>query len=288
MGTKQILRKFLSFPARIWRDKLVFISMLCPLPEHPQCPKPIRKKDTCLILANGPSAKSILQELIAKREQFDLYTMNYAQQSDVFFQLQPVMHILADPNFFESNVHPNIKDARNKLAEVLQNTTHGLQIAVPLKYFKLAQNIYDSSSVVLTSFPDRSVSTQKVWNKQLVQKGYYSFGAQSVPSAALYMALMAGYKKILLAGVDADWLKSMSVDQHNKVYWFDKHYYDDSAKKCYSNSSYSQEISSIFGYFSELQEIYNYANSINVKIINLNPQSMVDIFPKQTLDQIVL
>ena len=288
MGIRKLLRKLLSFLVRIWKNKLFFTSMVCTLPEHPKCPKPTRKKDTCLVLANGPSAKNILQEIFSKREQFDLYTMNYAQKSNFFSQLQPVMHILADPNFFESNVHQNVKDARNKLAESLQKTTYGLQVAVPHQYLASAQNIYGSTSIVLTSFPTHSIPAHKNWDKQLIQKGYCSFGAQSVPSAALYMALMAGYKKILLAGVDADWLRTMSVDQHNKVYWLDKHHYDDKAVKCYSNTSYTKEILSVAKYFSELQTIYNYAIAINVEIINLNQQSMVDIFPKQSLAKVDL
>lgn len=289
MKIKSLLRKSLSYsPLDLWQNKLFLFSLLCPLPKHPQCPQPLRSKDYCLILANGPSANDILPEILRRRDEFDLYTMNFAQQNKLFFQLKSKMHILADPAFFASTVSASIMEKRRCLAAAFRKIDWTLQLAVPHQFVSAAKDMYAAPSVSFMGFPTRSTSLGAKYQKQIIQKGYYSFGAQSVASSALYMALMAGYKKILLAGVDADWLKSMNVDQHNKVYWLDRHHYAEKAEKCYSDLSYSQEILCVARYFSELQAIHEYANAINTEIINLYQESTVDIFPKQALAQIVL
>lgn len=289
MKIKSLLRKSLSYsPLALWHNKLFLFSLLCPLPKHPQCPQPLRSKDCCLILANGPSANDILPEILRRRGEFDLYTMNFAQKSEFFFQLKSKMHILADPAFFKSTVSARVEENRKCLAAAFRKIDWALQLAVPRQYLSAAKDMYAAPSVSLMGFPTRSTSLCAKYQKRIIQKGYYSFGAQSVASSALYMALMAGYKKILLAGVDADWLKTMSVDQHNKVYWFDNHHYADNPEKCYSGLSYSQEILCVARYFSELQAIHAYADTIHAEIINLYQESMVDIFPKQVFAQIVL
>lgn len=289
MKIKSLLRKSLSYsPLDLWQNKLFLFSLLCPLPKHPKCPKPLRSKNCCLILANGPSANDILPEILRRRDEFDLYTMNFAQQNELFFQLKSRIHILADPAFFASTVSASIKEKRRCLAAAFHKIDWALQLAVPYQYLPAAKDMYAAPSVSLIGFPTRSTSFGAKYQKQIIQKGYYSFGAQSVASSALYMALMAGYKKILLAGADADWLKFTNVDENNAVYRLDKHYYDGQGTINYLNSSYLQGLLTAARYFSELQTMYEFAKRDHTEIINLSQHSMIDIFPKKRFRDITL
>lgn len=289
MTVKNVLRAILSYsPLELWKNKLILSSLIFPLPPHPKCPKPLRSKDCCLILANGPSANDILPEILRRRDEFDLYTMNFAQQNELFFQLKSRMHILADPLFFASRVPANTEEKRRCLAAAFHKIDWALQLAVPYQYLPAAKDMYSAPSVSLIGFPTRSTSFGVKYQKQIIQKGYYSFGAQSVASSALYMALMAGYKKILLAGADADWLKFTNVDENNAVYRLDKHYYDGQGTINYLNSSYLQGLLTAAKYFSELQAMYEFANKDHTEIINLSQHSMIDIFPKKRFSDVVL
>lgn len=137
-------------------------------------------------------------------------------------------------------------------------------------------------------FPTRSISFGAKYQKQIIQKGYYSFGAESVVISALYMALMAGYETILLAGIDADWIKHTNVDNSNRVYRVYKHSYDPKGVMQYLDISYTQALLSAARYFAQLQAIYEFASIVNTTIINVSQNSMVDIFPKKIFSDIAL
>ena len=289
MKIKSLLRKSLSYsPLALWHNKLFLFSLLCPLPKHPQCPQPLRSKDCCLILANGPSANDILPEILRSRDEFDLYTMNFAQKSEFFFQLKSKMHILADPAFFKSTVSVSIEEKRKCLAAAFRKIDWSLQLAVPRQYLSAAKDMYAAPSVSLMGFPTRSISFGAKYQKQIIQKGYYSFGAESVVISALYMALMAGYETILLAGIDADWIKHTNVDNSNRVYRVYKHSYDPKGVMQYLDISYTQALLSAARYFAQLQAIYEFASIVNTTIINVSQNSMVDIFPKKIFSDIAL
>lgn len=289
MGIKKFLKKILSFsPLTLWQNKLFFYSVFFPLPKHPHCPQPRRNKDYCLILANGPSVKDILPQILRRRDQFDLYTVNFITEDNIFFQLKSTMHILADQNFFEPTASPELEKKRRRLKEAFHKVDWPLQLAIPSPYLSLAEQSYAAQHISFLGFPARSLNFGKKYQKQVIEKGYYSFGFQNVVTAALYMAIMAGYKKILLAGVDADWMKSIQVDKNNRVYILDTHFYTDKPEKNYFNVPYRYILKSLINYFSELETIDYFANANNIKIINLNPNSCVDIFPKQEITDIVL
>ena len=288
MNIKNISNKVLYYPLHVWNKKLFYIAPFFSLPKHPCFIQPVRKNDICLVLANGPSAKEILPDIVRRNSEYDIYTMNFSNESDFFFQLKPRIHVLADPNFFEPDVDQKIREKRNDLALTLRKVNWNLQLAVPRKYLLQAKNIYGSPSISIVNFPCRPISVYKDYYDQLISKGYYDFGAQSVPVPAIYMALMAGYKKILLAGMDADWLLSTRVNEYNQVYFDDRHYYNNGTNIRFSGISYKNELEATLTYFSQLEMLKNYTHAKNIAIINLSQQSIIDLFPKKNFVDIEL
>ena len=105
---------------------------------------------------------------------------------------------------------------------------------------------------------------------------------QTSAQLAIYLAIYLGCKEIYLLGVDHDWILH---------YGESRHFYDEK-QSVLSKSGYN-EWSSDFGTqiksYANLWKVYGniaeYANLHDIKIINATPGSLLDIFPKTTLEK---
>ena len=105
--------------------------------------------------------------------------------------------------------------------------------------------------------------------------------------AGIFLGINLRYKNLFLFGVDHDLVNDLTVDRYNNVRLLIRHFFSkssesvvwyDSAGIKYTMSRALEDILIMFRGYEELQK---YAVKKRSNIINMNPNSFVDAFPKQ-------
>jgi hypothetical protein len=104
---------------------------------------------------------------------------------------------------------------------------------------------------------------------------------KTVVHIAIYLAMYLGIKKIYLLGVDHDMIHS---------YGQSRHFYNEKQHKMVErgyNEWFYDDIGHLFDAYATLwgcyRSIKHYADAVGCEIVNLNPDSILDIFPKSNL-----
>lgn len=244
---------------------------------------PQKSNDECLIIANGPSVNQNLSNILAYRHKIDVFTVNYA--TSMLQNIPSKVHVLADPRFFGADSHiKEIEKNVDSFYETLNALNTIFSLAVPHQYYHIARERIFNNNIHLLSYPtDRwpSYADKGALLKLkhlLLQKGIVGFGAQTVPIAALYLALMMGYKKIWIVGLDLSF--KIYVDCHCRCYFDYEHFYDSQKPQIVSETPLYDQYTSLSNAYSELNEVKKYSTQNSIQIINISLDSMVDVFPK--------
>jgi hypothetical protein len=223
--------------------------------------------DRCFILATGPSIKK--ENLKVLTNEFTLSVSNFFVHDD-YPELKSKFHIFAP---FHSPITTNqarewLKDAKLK---------SGINTI-----FVLSSDDKDVADDVLVGF----------------KKIYYLKGGgfpvdfsislppiQTVVHISIYLAIYLGIKNIYLLGTDHSWVLHYGVS---------KHFYEEN-QHALVRENYSEWIDSDIGeefhnnarLWDIYREIRDYSKKNGFTIVNLSKGSLLDIFPKSSLDSVV-
>ena len=240
---------------------------------------PERRHDRCLIVAGGPSVNEVYDEMLEYRKYLDVVTVNMNILKEALLTLNPMMHICIDPCF-------NNPEAKNweiclKVYEKLNSFSTKCYLCVTHDMYKGIKERITNENIEIISLSIYTYSGSEKIGKRLLPKGLVSFGGQNVVVAALYMALMMGYEKIFLAGLDMD--EEYSVDENCTIYRNYKHFYD-KTRTAHQDYLLDFHLAPLARMYEELSRAQQYAKRKGVEIINLSRQSSVDIFCKGELN----
>ena len=101
--------------------------------------------------------------------------------------------------------------------------------------------------------------------------------------ASLCCMIAVGYERIYLLGADSDWHKSLSTDSQNRVFVQNEHFYEDAQSVLYMPYTFAfimQCMTEAFRAYQELGEIFSH-------ITNCSSNSMIDAFPRASLDSVL-
>ncbi|NDV96118.1 hypothetical protein D0T84_14525 [Dysgonomonas sp. 521] len=253
---------------------------------------PIKKEslDTIAVLANGPSLKDVIPNILINEEfkNVDFVVLNFFAFDDIFFKIKPKYYCLADPMFFHEN--HRIKDVR-KLFSILENKVNwNLSIFIPSPFY--------NKFVSFSQLKNTNINIIKVNN--LVYRGFpslrnffYKKGA-AIPSIntvlilALYVSIQMGSKSIRLYGADHDLFKHVSVNDNNQLCSIDSHFYDEKLtplKPLRRNRDdkiwkISDFLESMYLMFKSHDQLASFAIYSNIKIINCTKGSMIDSYER--------
>ena len=286
---RTVLKTFYHFI----KDFVHFILFVLRLLYQGKLNNPIKKveKGTITLLANGPSLKNIVP-LLTTDECFkhtDFIVLNYFPNEKVFWKLKPKYYCLADPMFF--GVSHKEKEVKN-LFKNLNNIDWNISLFIP-KYFGKERflnfsqmnnpniEIVEINSIPYNGFPQL--------RNYLYKKGFTMPQIGTVAHLAIYASLNLGYKEIKLYGVEHTFLDSLCVNEQNQLCNKDKHFYDnedvklkpilknDSINEIWKISDYLYGISLMFKGHDLLSD---YANYLDVRIINCTKDSMIDSYER--------
>lgn len=233
------------------------------------------------ILANGPSLKSVD---LSRLEGSDFCTVNFSPLSDLFFTVRPCCHVLIDTKFFTV--------PQDALIERMNAVDWDLDLFVPYRDRKPAEERYGKNPhVKVVPVHCVGIPDTIAWKKtayRLFRKGWAMPIPQNVLVAAIYCMVNAGYRQIELFGADHTWISQMAVDDRNRLFLKDEHFYDKQAVSgrpilCEdgSPSTLSFELrlqANAFGAYEMLQGYAGYLG--DVSIINRTQGSFIDAFPR--------
>ncbi len=240
-----------------------------------------------VVLGNGPS----LNDTIANHSDFlderMKMAVNFAANTPVFFQLRPEYYVLADPHFFSLGVNGNV-DALWKVFR--ERVDWKMTLFVPVKFAALAERMLGSGSrVAVERYNTTPVEGFEGFCHTVYRSGLGMPRPRNVLIPSIMLALAAGFKTVYVAGADHSWMKTLSVDNENRVMSVQPHFYkDDNTETQRVNTEYMryplhQIVYSFYVAFKSYHVIRRYADRIGASVVNVTPGSFIDAFPRKML-----
>ncbi|HLP51894.1 MAG TPA: hypothetical protein VK154_13490 [Chitinophagales bacterium] len=114
-----------------------------------------------------------------------------------------------------------------------------------------------------------------------------AYTGQSVSVMAICHAIFMGAKEIYLLGLDHDWILTVLENRQD-------HFYNDSDSEVYKNQEKESKFSLLDDYlysyvllFEQYKAIEKFAKAEGIKIINLTPGGLLDIFERGKLEDVL-
>lgn len=168
-----------------------------------------------VILGNGPSLSDDLPRLIARREYEakDFMAVNFFAEDDRFEVVRPGYYVLSDPMFFRDS------ECRDRVAALYR--TLDSKVTWPMTLYVQFYNPekFDyRAAAAQPPYPHRSLpyaGLPRFWQRRLLafppRPGQRQF--RTVVQVGEYVALLLGYRRIELYGVDHTLLDVLCVDR---------------------------------------------------------------------------
>ena len=240
------------------------------------------------ILGNGPSLAKELPALVAKRDEYDFMAVNFFAEDERFVELKPAYYILSDPMFFRATAMQQRVDALYRLLaeRVSWPMTLYVQYYNPEKFDYRAALPNDNIRIVpFHTTLYEGFSSVRHW---LFKRGLGSANYGTVVQVGEYVALLLGYRRLELYGVDHTLFDGLVVDEQNRLCRRDSHYYDTAPvepkpimKKVpaepYTVAEYLAETAQLFRGHEILRD---YAASLGAEIVNCTKCSLIDSYKR--------
>lgn len=227
---------------------------------------------TAIIVANGPSARNLNWEEVARARENDdcfLFLVNHSLNDPEVRSRGADFLVLSDPGS-----HPSSQNIRTLELWGNIRMMPNLRLITPVSWHLKIGDVFCKSSECL-HFSDLSLETLTTSTNPLKARGYPSLTAYKALAFADYL----GFDQIYIIGMDNSMFRTLEVNVMNSLIQNSNHF-----TKNYVSSTDVTEIypNGIADYFSELSEMFlSLRRSFaKMKVINLGFDSEVDAFPK--------
>ncbi|MEX1002983.1 MAG: hypothetical protein WDZ35_12770 [Crocinitomicaceae bacterium] len=254
-----------------------------------------KNKEEVIILANGPSLKTELEDpgFIKKIKQLDTLCVNHFSSSDYFKVIKPNYYVIAAPELWQKETTEAYQQARLKLfhemaSEVDWNMT--LMLPFQAKKVRFWQEILrENKNIQLLYYNITALEGFEGITHYLYRKKLGMPRIHNVLGPSIMNMIWLNYQKIYLVGVDHSWIPLISVTEENVALVGQPHFYDKNVKPEIMNKSSagSRKLHEILhkfyltfkGYFI----IKRFSEKRKVQIINLTKNSYIDSFKREDI-----
>lgn len=246
-----------------------------------------RKRDgTVVILGNGPSLRKTLDEEKDRLTGRDLMTVNFAANTEEFFQLRPGLYLLSDPHFLDME-DGNVK----RLWANISKADWPLTLYLPRAFGRCLKALSEAlpANITVRWFNMTPGEGFDFVCHPLFVAGLAMPRPRNVLIPAIMECIRAGYSQIYIVGADHTWPHTLYVDDDNRVVSVQPHYYEDNRDEIarvgtvYANTRLYQVLESMYVAFRSYIEIERYARKRGVRIYNATPGSLIDAFERRSL-----
>ena len=252
--------------------------------------KRIRKnQNRCIVLGNGPSLNEFLRINKEKLAQYDKMAVNFMALSEEYVKIKPNSYVLCDPVFwFDTPLKHMIEKVNLFYQKIVDDTTWPLDIYMTynVKKIKKVQELLSKNTNIRICYYNKTRFDGVDGISHFIYKKQWGVPrTQNVIVAALMLAIYGKYEKIFLAGAENDWIKRIWVDKDNNHRTDDQHFYKENKDVAVRISSVKLHnvFLSFFYAFRSYVQVAKYADSVGIKIYNLNELSFIDAFEKKNL-----
>lgn len=243
----------------------------------------IRRDAPLYILGNGPSLRDNIENDLYLLRHNDTLAVNFAANAPEFALIQPNFYVLADPHFFQRPDDPNVA----KLLASLNAVTWPMTLFIPVKAC-LAPGTICNNNITLRRF-NFIAAEGFPWFENLAFSHRRAMPRpRNVLIPSIMIGLWLGYTEIRLLGADHSWLKTISVDDNNRVVSIQPHFYKEDSREqqrirtAYLSLPLHQVLESFHIAFRSYHRIRSFADRQGVHILNCTPDSFIDAFDRAT------
>lgn len=235
-----------------------------------------------IILANGPSLNQTIAESLPSLQANPTLAVNFAANAPEFRTLRPRYYVLIDPHFFSATDDPNVTRLWDNLAHVDWPMT----LIVPARRRRL---IPASVNIDTLTVNDIAVEGFLPLENAAFARGWGMPRPRNVLIPSIMAAIAMGFKEIYLTGADHSWMKTISVDDNNRVVSIQPHFYKDNDKELarvrtdYLHRPLHTILDSFRIAFASYHTIARFAATRGIRIVNSTPGSYIDAFPRAPL-----
>lgn len=260
----------------------------------------IRKESTksknkdIIILANGPSLKNTIKEIVNNLEEYKnatFFAINDFATANEYKTIRPSLYALSDSKYFIDTIYK--EKCENTLRLIDKNTEWPLCLYVPYKYYKsfLAKKCIKNPLIKIIPFHSvRFWGLNKI-RMYVYKKGWGNGEFGTVVINAIYIAIVLGYKELYLYGIDHNFFDGLHVTNENVLCYMDTHFYDDkkvNLKPMISHHNGIVEPFTMQDFLVEKLDVFTghfimneFAKYMGCKIYNSTLNSMVDTYTRK-------
>lgn len=250
-----------------------------------------RVKDECIILANGPSLRDVLdnhlKELLSRKA--DFLGVNMFGNNACFLQIKPTYYVLTDPSFFRKTTVEETERQKELLVESLRRVDWNMILLLPTgaKGAELLYKIKDNPSITILYYNYTPVNGFKSIEYWLYRRNLGMPLAMNVLNASIFLMTNWGYRDIFLLGADHTWLKNFNIDpETNALISDDQHFYGN--KKINLNKhgkgvKFDEWLYNQYMGFHSHRRLSEYASSRGVNVYNSTRVSLIDCYERKYL-----
>lgn len=219
----------------------------------------LKRNDACYIIGNGPSLKNVDLHLL---KGMDTFTANffYKHQKDDFVSRY---HIILDNRYYET------EEGKRYIEEIYQK--------YPDLIFILKYSFHSSKEWDLNRTFFVSQRQFQIGNKISIDFTKNVSACVDVVEQSIKLAMYMGYKKIYLVGMDFSDYTSLKA----------LHYYQDKLEEGWRDINMGQYTRLVSMAYSHLYALNKFALKNGIEIINLTEGSLIDAFPRQSLESVL-
>jgi hypothetical protein len=232
----------------------------------------VGENKTCYILACGPS---INEMDLSKLKGEDCISVSNFFVHPLYNEIQPKYHIFAP-------THPPIIDEQYNswIEDFHQKTKFETKIFLNSLDKSITDNV-DVSKNISRYYYELTDIMPDLFDDIVLEKPLPKI--QTVVHIAIYTAISLGYKEICLLGIDHNWILNYGHSQH---------FYEEKdnllVKNGYQEFNDTYDLEGEFKSYLNLWQLYKSIRSkfvVNglVKIYNLTPNSMLDVFERKNI-----
>lgn len=292
-----MILKFQTFLQKLGQtlESLIRITLLSRL--RVRFPDDIKTHDSIVILGNGPSLQSDLQNYPDFLLHKNLICVNHFPKTDLYEELKPSIFITGAPDLWLDDIEERfVKQSKELFNNINQKTTWPLALFIPFeakKHQRWQDQLTQNPNIQIIYYNNIPIEGWNLIKNWAFDKNIGMPRPHNVMIPALMISISLKYNQIFLLGADHSWLQEIRVTESNEVLINQKHFYD------YENSkgqpldkrgkgkrTLPELLYKFMTAFKSYFEIRRYSEYRNIKIWNATKNSFIDAFERIDLKEI--
>lgn len=269
---------------RLAADTLASLIKIALMSRRPS-PKATGKRDTIIIMGNGPSLRDAMENDMEVLMKWPRMAVNLSALAPEFATLRPDYYILADIAFF-------LKKKTGKvpaLWEALAGVTWPMTLFLPATARRMPEVGRLPGNVNVKYYNLTPAEGWKFVMHPVYDSGLAMPRPRNVLIPSIMCAMREGFRRIVLIGADHNWSRTLWVTDRNRVVSIQPHFYQDDdkelrrAEEIFSNVRLHEVYENYAVAFRSYFNVKAYTDRRGVEILNATPGSFIDAFERTTL-----